>query len=236
MPDLQGKVAVVSGGTKGIGRAIARALQGEGAFVYALGRNPQALAAVQAEFGKQGLALQCDITAAEDTKAAAKRIKSDHGRIDFLINNAGMAHANQPVQELPFATFKQVVDTNLYGLFLMTQAALPLMRDGGVIVNNLSVAAMRVFPGASGYCASKFGALGFTNTLREELRSRRIRVTGLIPGPIETDIWNQFWAEAPRERMAKPDDVAQLVVSILKLPEGATVEFAHIGPTGGELG
>ncbi len=235
MSGLKGKVAVVSGGTKGIGRAIARALQSEGAFVYVLGRDPQALGAAQEELGKQGTALACDITVSDETIAATTRIRNDHGKIDFLVNNAGIAHANQPVQELPFAVFKQVVDTNLYGLFLMTQAALPLMPDGSTIVNNLSVAAMRVFPGASGYCASKFGALGFTNTLREELRSRRIRVTGLIPGPIETDIWNQFWAEAPRDKMAKPEDVAQLVISVLKLPEGATVEFAHIGPTGGEL-
>ena len=179
--------------------------------------------------------MECDVREQKDTLAVAKQIKESHGRIDFLINNAGIAHEGKPIQELPFEVFKQVVDTNLYGLFLTTQAALPLIPQGGVIVNNLSVAAMKVFPGSSGYCSSKFGALGFTNTLREELRSRRIRVTGLIPGPIETDIWSQFWAAAPREKMAKPEHVAQIVVDILKLPEGATVEFAHIGPTGGEL-
>jgi 3-oxoacyl-[acyl-carrier protein] reductase len=233
--DLRGKVALISGGTRGIGRAIALALTSEGVFVYVLGRDQRALASIQKELGKQGAAIACDVREANDTLAACKHIKEGHGRIDFLINNAGIAHENRPVQELPFELFKKVVDTNLYGLFLTTQAALRLMSEGGVIVNNLSVAAMRVFPGSSGYCSSKFGALGFTNTLREELRSRRIRVTGLVPGPVETDIWNQFWAEAPREKMAKPDDVAQVVLNILKLPENATVEFAHVGPTGGEL-
>jgi 3-oxoacyl-[acyl-carrier protein] reductase len=233
--DLRGKVALISGGTRGIGRAIALALTSEGVFVYVLGRDQRALASIQKELGKQGTAIASDVRNEDDTLAACKQIQQAHGRIDFLINNAGIAHENRPVQELPFELFKKVVDTNLYGLFLTTQAALPLMSEGGVIVNNLSVAAMRVFPGSSGYCSSKFGALGFTNTLREELRSRRIRVTGLLPGPVETDIWNQFWAEAPREKMAKPDDVAQVVLNILKLPENATVEFAHVGPTGGEL-
>jgi NAD(P)-dependent dehydrogenase (short-subunit alcohol dehydrogenase family) len=236
MAGLNGKVALISGGTRGIGRSIALALKAEGVFVYALGRNQRSLEEIQTELGKQGTAIHCDVREAQDTLAARNQINKTHGRIDFLINNAGVAHENMPVQELPFALFKNVVDTNLHGLFLTTQAALPLIPDGGAIVINLSVAAMRVFPGASGYCSSKFGALGLTNTLREELRSRRIRVTGLVPGPIETDIWNQFWAEAPREKMAKPEDVAQVVLDILKLPESATVEFAHIGPTGGELG
>jgi 3-oxoacyl-[acyl-carrier protein] reductase len=236
MSSLKGKVALISGGTKGIGRAIALALKAEGVFVYALGRTQSALASIQKELGAQGTAISCDVREAKDTLAACKQIKDTHGKIDFLINNAGIAHQNMPVQELPFESFKEVVATNLYGLFLTTQAALPLIPSGGVIVNNLSVAAMRVFPGSSGYCSSKFAALGFTNTLREELRARSIRVTGLVPGPIATDIWNQFWAEAPREKMAQPENVAQIVVDILKLPANATVEFAHIGPTGGELG
>jgi 3-oxoacyl-[acyl-carrier protein] reductase len=235
MADLQGKVALVSGGTKGIGRAVALALKHEGAFVYVLGRDLSAIAAVQKELGDHGTAISCDVTNQQQAVAACKQLQQAHGRLDFLINNAGIAHENKAVQELPFELFKRVVDTNLYGLFLVTQAALPLMWEGGVIVNNLSVAATRVFPGSSGYCSSKFAALGFTNTLREELRQRKIRVTGLIPGPIATDIWNQFWAEAPRDRMARPEDVAEVVIDILKLPTGATVEYAHVGPTGGEL-
>ncbi len=91
--------------------------------------------------------------------------------IDILINNAGIAHPNLSVAELPLESWREVIDTNLNGMFLITRDALPLMKSGGVIVNNLSIAAKRVFAGSSAYNASKHGALGFTNTLREELRA-----------------------------------------------------------------
>jgi NAD(P)-dependent dehydrogenase (short-subunit alcohol dehydrogenase family) len=232
---LEGKVALVTGATRGIGREIAVQLADAGTFVYGIGRDQKALADLQQRLGSKGKAVAADILEQNEIGRALESIRKEHGRIDFLINNAGMAHTNMPVEQLPFATFRKVVETNLFGVFLMTQAALPLMQAGGVIVNNLSVAAQRVFPGASGYCSSKFGALGFTSTLREELRERKIRVTGLIPGPIATDIWNQFWADAPRERMAQAQDVAHVVLDILRLQAGATVEFVHVGPTGGEL-
>jgi 3-oxoacyl-[acyl-carrier protein] reductase len=233
--DLHGKVALVTGATRGIGREIALELANNGVFVYGLGRDPLAIAELQETLGGRGTAIAADILKEDEIRATAQRIERERHQLDFLINNAGIAHANAPVETLPFAEFKKVIDTNLLGLFIVTQAHLPLMPAGGVIVNNLSVAAQRVFPGASGYCSSKFGALGFTSTLREELRQRRIRVTGLIPGPIATDLWNQFWADAPRDRMAAATAVARVVLDVLLLPDDATVEFVHIGPTGGEL-
>jgi short-subunit dehydrogenase len=109
------------------------------------------------------------------------------------------------------------------------------MRKGGVIVNNLSVAARGVFPGESAYCASKHGALGFTDTLREEVRERGIRVISLLPGPTATDIWNQFMPEAPRNKMLSPATVARAVVNAIMLPENAAVEELKIGPVAGNL-
>jgi 3-oxoacyl-[acyl-carrier protein] reductase len=233
--NLKNKVAFVTGATRGIGREIALQLAADGAFVYGVGRDRQAIEKLQQSFGNSGSALATDIVDETQVRATAQRVKSEQGRLDFLINNAGIAHANMPVDSLPVDEFRRVLETNLFGLFIVTQALLPLMGAGGVIVNNLSVAAQRVFPGSSGYCSSKFGALGFTSTLREELRERKIRVTGLIPGPVATDLWNQFWADAPRSRMAQPADVARVVLEIVRLPEDATVEFVHVGPTGGEL-
>jgi 3-oxoacyl-[acyl-carrier protein] reductase len=233
--NLQGKVALITGATRGIGRALALQLANSGTFAYCIGRDREALSSLQKELGRQGTAVSADILDPTQIGRVIEQVKQNHGQLDFLINNAGIAHANSPVETLPFETFRKVVETNLFGTFLVTQAALPLMRPGGVIVNNLSVAAQRVFPGASGYCSSKFGALGFTSTLREELRERKIRVTALLPGPIATDIWNQFWGDAPRDRMAKPEDVAEVVVGILRLSESTTVETIHVGPTGGEL-
>ncbi len=98
------------------------------------------------------------------------------------INNAGVAHSLAPVDQLSVETWKEVIDTNLTGTFLVTRAALPLMRAGGTIVNNLSVAALQPFAGMSAYNASKFGALGFTHALREDLRKRGIRVSGVAAG------------------------------------------------------
>jgi 3-oxoacyl-[acyl-carrier protein] reductase len=112
---------------------------------------------------------------------------------------------------------------------------LPLMHPGGTIVNNLSIAAKTVFPATSAYNASKHGALGFTDSLREDLRPRGIRVICLIPGATDTDIWNQFWPDAPRSKMMSPSTIAQAVISALKLPDNATVSQLEITPTGGAL-
>jgi NAD(P)-dependent dehydrogenase (short-subunit alcohol dehydrogenase family) len=129
-----------------------------------------------------------------------------------------------PVERLPYPVWKEVIETNLGGMFLVTQGALTFMKRGGTIVNNLSIAANRVFAGAAAYNASKHGALGLTNTLREELRPKGIRVIGLLPGATDTDIWKTLWPEAPRSKMMSPATVAQAVVNAILLPPAATVE------------
>jgi short-subunit dehydrogenase len=102
-------------------------------------------------------------------------------------------------------------------------------------VNNLSIAAKRVFPGSSAYNASKHGALGLTNTLREELRPRGIRVIALLPGATDTEIWNVIWPDAPRQKMMSPETVAQAVLDALLLPPESTVEEVVILPSAGTL-
>ena len=128
-----------------------------------------------------------------------------------------------------------VISTNLTGLFLVTKAAVPLMKRGSVIVNNLSIAAKQVFPGSSAYNASKHGALGFTNTLREELRSKGIRVIALLPGATDTAIWNTLWPSAPRKKMIPPAVIAQALIAALKVPPQSTVEEISILPSAGPL-
>jgi NAD(P)-dependent dehydrogenase (short-subunit alcohol dehydrogenase family) len=117
----------------------------------------------------------------------------------------------------------------------VTRAILPLMRRGGTLVNNLSVAAKRVFSGWAAYNASKHGALGLTNTLREELRPRGIRVMALLPGATDTDIWDAPWPNAPRKKMMSAETVAQAVVDAVLLPANSTVEELTIMPTAGSL-
>jgi NAD(P)-dependent dehydrogenase (short-subunit alcohol dehydrogenase family) len=117
----------------------------------------------------------------------------------------------------------------------MTQAALAVMKRGSTIVNNLSIAAERVFPGSAAYNASKHGALGFTNTLREELRPKGIRVIALMPGATDTAIWQALWPKAPRRKMMSAETVARTVVDALLLPENTTVEKIVVMPSSGTL-
>lgn len=218
--------------------AIARALAREGCNLVIASRSKSKLDRAARELSKgkvEVLPVVCDVRDAEDVKALLAAVKSKFRRLDILINNAGVTHANLNVAKLPAESWREVIETNLTGLFLVTQAALPLMKPGGTIVNNLSVAARRVWPGSSAYNASKHGALGFTNTLREELRKKGIRVTALLPGAADTAIWNVFWPDAPREKMLSPETVAAAVVDVLALPAESTVEELTIMPTGGAL-
>src|SRR4029077_10758397 len=131
--------------------------------------------------------------------------------------------------------WKDVLETNLTGTFLVTQAALAVMKRGSTIVNNLSIAANRVSAGSAADNASKHGALGLPSTLREELRPRGIRVIALLPGATDTDIWTTLWPQAPRQKMMSPLTVAQAVLEALLLPANATLESLEILPTAGSL-
>lgn len=228
MSSLRGRVAVITGASSGIGLALARALSQQGCEL--------ALAARRRILEFTGaLARPCDVRDASSVQGFFDAVRERFGRIDILINNAGNSHALTHVEDMPIETFRDVIDTNLLGTFQCTRAALPLMGRGGVIVNNLSICAVQVFAQQSAYCAAKFGALGFTNVLREECRPRGIRVVALMPGATATEIWNQFMPDAPREKMLEPETVAEAVVNALALPENASVDEIRITPAAGAL-
>jgi NAD(P)-dependent dehydrogenase (short-subunit alcohol dehydrogenase family) len=206
--------------------------------VVVTGRNQAALKKAAAQLTKYRtsiLAVVCDVRDPQAVAALFAAVGRRFHRVDILVNNAGVAHAGLPVGKLPPEAWKEVIETNLTGMFLVTQAALPLMKRGGVIVNNLSTAAKKIFPGSSAYNASKHGALGFTNTLREELREQGIRVIALLPGATDTEIWNTLWPDAPRKKMMSPKTVAQAVVSALSAPDDGIVEELTILPSAGTL-
>jgi NAD(P)-dependent dehydrogenase (short-subunit alcohol dehydrogenase family) len=235
---MRSQVALVTGATRGIGLAIARALAEEGCNLILTARSESVLARVGRELAStkvQILAHGCDVRDPHSVDALFRAIRQRFKRLDILINNAGIAHPNLPVEKLPFPVWKDVFETNLDGMFLVTQAALAMMKRGGTIVNNLSIAATRVFPGSAAYNASKHGALGLTNTLREELRSRGIRVIAVLPGATDTDIWTTLWPQAPRRKMMSAATVATSVVQAILLPTNATVEALQIRPTAGTL-
>jgi len=240
---LAGRLALVTGANRGIGLAIARALAREGCNLIITGRDERALAKARIELEKlqpaklnlQVLAQSCDVRSPDSVDYLFALVRGLRQPLDSLINNAGIGHPNRTVGELPYPTWMEVIDTNLNGLFLVTQAALAVMKRGSTIVNNLSIAAERVFPGSAAYNASKHGALGFINTLREELRPKGIRVIALMPGATDTAIWQQMWPKAPRRKMMSAETVARTVVNALVLPANTTVEKIVVMPSIGVL-
>jgi NAD(P)-dependent dehydrogenase (short-subunit alcohol dehydrogenase family) len=242
-PTLSGRLALITGASRGIGLAIARALARDGCNLVITGRDERALAKARAELEKlqpkkrnaHVLAQSCDVRSPVSVDYLFALVRGLHQPLDILINNAGIGHPNRSVSELPYPTWLEVIDTNLTGLFLMTQAALAVMKRGSTIVNNLSIAAERVFAGSAAYNASKHGALGFTNTLREELRPKGIRVIALMPGATDTAIWDALWPKAPRRKMMSAETVARTVVDALLLPENTTIEKIIVMPSTGTL-
>ncbi|HZU42750.1 MAG TPA: SDR family NAD(P)-dependent oxidoreductase [Terriglobales bacterium] len=229
---LSGKIALITGASRGIGFAIAKALADEGCDLVLTARGESALKKASRELNDvRVLAQTCDVRDERSVDSLFKAVRNEFGRLDFLINNAGTSHTTADVDRLSPKVWQDVIATNLTGMFLCTRAALPLMSERAAIVNNLSVAANRVFAGQSAYCASKHGALGFTNTLREEVRGRGIRVIALLVGATDTDIWDQFMPSAPRAGMLRSETIARAVLDALLLPAEATVEEVIIRPT-----
>lgn len=230
---LKNKVVVITGASRGIGMALAKQLLDEECLLALCARTapdlhrPAAPGAV--------LTGSCDVADPESVERFFLAVKRDFGHIDFLINNAGRAHEMNPVAQLPVEVWQQTVNINLTGPFLCSRAALPMMGRGGMIVNVLSVAAQRVFTGLSAYSAAKHGALGLTNTMREELRSEGIRVLAMIPGATGTDIWEQFMPKADRGGMMRPETVASTIVQAMKTPADATMEEIRMTPLIGTI-
>ena len=232
---LRGKVAVVTGASRGIGLAVAQALADAGCRLALAARfgDPRQIRNLEQKLG--AFARSCDVRDERSVNAFFAAVKKHFGRLDVLVNNAGLVGPTRNAAELSTADWREVIETDLTGMFLCTRAALPLMKRDASIVNNLSITAKRVFPGMAAYNAAKHGAAGFTDTLREELREKGIRVIGIYPGATDTAIWEQFWPQAPRERMMSAETIARAVVFTLSLPPEATVEELVIRPTIGTL-
>ncbi len=235
---LKGKVALVTGATQGIGLATAQALAAEGCNLVICGRNHNRLSRAKAALSRKEiriLALACDVREEPSVTRMFASVRKQFLSLDILIHSAGIAHSFRPVADLNIQDWNDVLATNLTGTFLVTRAALPLIPRGGSIVNVLSMSSKRAFPNLAAYNASKFGALGFNNTLREELRPQGIRVIAILPGSTDTPIWDTLWPEAPRHKMMRPETVASALVAALKLPPESTVEELDLMPTTGAL-
>jgi 3-hydroxybutyrate dehydrogenase len=241
---LSGKVAVITGGNRGIGLAIARALVSEGCSVLITGRDRAALKAAQLELSSiasefcprpEVFAERCEVQKAASVAAVFAKVKKRWGRVDIMVNNAGISQPILQVEETPIDLWRSVLEVNLTGTFLCTRAAVPLMPRGATIVNNISITAKTNVPRFAAYNASKHGAMGFTLTLREELIPKGIRVMALMPGATDTAIWEQFWPDAPRKKMMDAKSVAEAVLYAVALPRAANLSELVLVPMEGLL-
>jgi NAD(P)-dependent dehydrogenase (short-subunit alcohol dehydrogenase family) len=238
---LAGKLALITGGSKGIGYAIARALATEGANVVITGRDLNTLTKSAAELRKEVLgpakilAMTCDVRTPQSVARLFAVVKRRFEQIDILVNNAGISQPPASLLGTSLETWRANIETNLTGVFLCTRAALPQMKEGATIINNLSAAAKQLFPQYYAYTAAKMGALGFTQSLREELAPRGIRVMALLPGATSTDIWQQIMPNAPRDHMLAVESIAQAVLYAVLLPPNVNPTEISLDPTSGAL-
>lgn len=214
---LEGKVALVTGASRGIGRAIASRLASMGARVSLSARDLTRLESAAHECKQAGghaIAVPADLTRAGDADRLVKATEQQLGPVEILVNNAGIGHFG-PIQDADEASWDSVLDTNLKAVFLLSRAVAPGMirLRAGHIVNIASLAGKNTFAGGGIYCASKWGLLGLTGCMAEDLRAYGIRVSAICPGSVATD----FGVPGGRDRgkMLQPDDVAHAVAMIL---------------------
>lgn len=213
--ELKEKVVVITGASRGLGRALARAFAAEGAHLVLANRNANELNDVARETG--GIAVVTDVSEEAQVRELAKTAIEKYGRIDAWINNAGIWMPHTPIEKMDWRRVHELFEVNVFGLMYGSKEALVQMKKqkSGTIVNIISVRGIDPKPNEAGYTASKFAATGFTKTLRMEAEPHGIRVFGIYPGGMKTHLFD----EAPRENYHEfmdPADVAAKIVAHIK--------------------
>ena len=230
MGTLDGKVAVVTGGNRGIGRGIVEALAGEGATIVLTARDAAAAATAAREVGHGALGVACDVRSQESVERLFREAERAAGGVDILVNNAGIG-IFATVADLSPDDWRAVIETNLNGVFYCCHAAIPLMRKrgGGYIFNVSSLAGRNAFPSAAAYNASKFGLNGFSEALMQEVSYDGIRVSYLMPGSVATDFGRG--SDAKAGWALTPADVAAVVIDLLRSPARALYSRVEMRPS-----
>jgi NAD(P)-dependent dehydrogenase (short-subunit alcohol dehydrogenase family) len=227
------RAALVTGGSSGIGLAIARALAEDGYALTLVSRTRERIETAAAELG--ALALPADVGLEEDCERIVAAHAERHGRLDVLVNSAGVGIGGR-LEDLTAKQWDLQQGINLRGLFLVTRAALPLLKASrGHVVNLASIAGTTAAPGLGGYAAAKAGVISLTRTLNAELEADGVRATALCPAFVDTPMAS--WTGIPAEQMIQPEDCAELVRALLRLSPAARVPEIVIERLGaGELG
>jgi 3-oxoacyl-[acyl-carrier protein] reductase len=237
MQSLKDKVAVVTGGTRGIGFSIADALAKEGAKVFICGRDNagvkkalELLGNAQTASSIDGIA--ADVRRSEDCRKLIHAAAERFGGLDILVNNAGLG-IFKPIDELTPEEWDTVIETNLSGVFYCCHEAIPLMRKrgGGYIFNISSLAGVNAFPGGSAYNASKFGLNGFSEAMMQEIRYDGIRVSYIMPGSVATDFGAAPGARDRESWKLTGEDIAKAVIDLYKFPSHALASRIEMRPS-----
>lgn len=219
--NLQDKVVVVTGASSGLGLAFSKALIAKGAQVFGLSRRRETLEAIRDDLGNHFHPIPCDVTDEVQVQRAFEAIEREGGRLDVLINNAGLGKFG-PVDELPPEHWTVQMETNLSGVFRCTREAVPIMKRqnaregfGGHIINIASIAGLIGNPQLSAYNATKFGLRGFSEALMKELREDGIKVTSVCPGSVDTNFANVAGSRGSTNPM-QAEDIARTVIHIIE--------------------
>ncbi len=240
MVDMTGKVAIVTGGTRGIGRSIAERLAALGADVAVGARNEGDLREAEASLcerkeGRRGwgraLGVRCDVRSPEDCTRLIEKTVATFGRLDVLINNAGIGRFAH-VADLSIADWDATLQTNLSGVFYCCRAAISHLRRSGDawIINIGSLAGKNAFPNGAAYNASKFGLIGFSEALMQEIRYDDIRVSYIMPGSVATE-FQSSWAQHDQSWKIQPQDIADIVENLLAQPKRSHVSRVEVRPS-----
>jgi NAD(P)-dependent dehydrogenase (short-subunit alcohol dehydrogenase family) len=231
---LQEKVILITGGGQGLGKAITEALAEVGAIVIPADIKEDQVKAVAEEINKKGQkaeGIMLNVTEDASIDAACKHVIDTYGKIDVLINNAGI-DVTKPITEMAVDEFDSVIRVNLRGTFVLSKKVLPLMADkkSGHIVNIASTAAKRAWPNASAYHASKWGILGFTYALYTEAREHNVKATVIVPGGMRTPFILERFPDTPLNKLQDPKNVAETIKFVLTMPDETIIPEVMVLP------
>lgn len=220
MSSLQNKVALITGGSKGIGYGVAQSMLAEGMRVAITARSQKSADAAAEKLKKSGkgevLALEADVRDGKSQQKAVDQIVAKWGGVDVLIANAGLGYFGS-IETLTTDDWNEIIDTNLTGVFHSVKACLqPLKKSKGYIITMSSLAGTNFFAGGSAYNASKFGLVGFTQAVMMDLRHSGIKVSTILPGSVATNFGNTPLTEADSWKI-QPEDIGQMVIDLLKM-------------------
>ncbi len=232
--NLKDKIAVVTGGTKGIGHAVAESLLRAGATVFICARDKSELKLALEKLSALGKidGEICDVRSETQVEAMFRECLRVFGAVDILINNAGIGIIGKTVEEMSAEEFEQTLQTNLFGVFYTCHHAIPLIkkRGGGYIINISSLAGQNAHPRMAAYNASKFGLNGFTEAMMQEVRADNIKVSLICPGSVNTNFGGDE-ASAEKSWQLQPEDIAQTVLDLLNMNERALPSKIEIRPS-----